>query len=36
VSPKIIGGYKNLEVIEKFKNLSKSKKCSIKLKEITI
>jgi hypothetical protein len=34
VSPKIIGGYKNLEVIESFKNLSKGKKCSIELSEI--
>ena len=36
VSPKIIGGYKNLEVIKKSKNISKGKKCSIELKEITI
>ena len=36
VSPKIIGGYKNLEVIKKSKNLSKGNKCSIELKEITI
>jgi hypothetical protein len=35
VSPKIIGGYKNLEIIEKYKNLSKGKKCSINLNEIS-
>lgn len=35
VSPKIIGGYKNLEVIESSINLSKGKKCSIELSDIS-
>jgi hypothetical protein len=34
VPPKIIGGYRNLEVIDSFSNLSKGKKCTINLNEI--
>jgi len=34
VSPEIIGHWRNLEIVSKFKNESKSGKCTIKLKEL--
>lgn len=34
VSPKIIGGYNNLEILESGENLKKHKKCSISLNEL--
>ena len=34
ISPKIIGGFKNLIVIPNYENLSKGKKCSVTLNEI--
>jgi hypothetical protein len=34
ISPKIIGGYKNLSLIDSKKNMSKQKKCSVTLNEI--